>query len=496
MNEFFFHRPDLARQLAGDLLGKGLFGPGSGMFLAGPRRTGKSEFVKRDLIPEMKAQDVTTIYVDLWASKARDPGDVISDAVKSALAETVVSPIKLAVRDIKASKFSLPGFSFDIASIGMPERWSLSEGLATLSRRTGRQICFVIDEAQQTTVSEAGKDAMFGLKAAREALNQTGKGLRGGHSKANLMLVFTGSNRGKLTSLVLGREEAFYGAQVSAFPLLGNDYARAYAAHVNTRLASDARFDVEEVVQAFSLVWMKPEMLEAAAAKAVLGQNGGLLVAAGEIRFDVWRRLSSQWEAMTPLERVVVKLIAAEIVVEPFSSESAQKFGSYTGRVPSRSQIVTALKSLTDSSVLWRSAKGVYLPEDPELADWLDDVQPDVGTDIWQDSSHSGTVTDAIDPCSRLVTEILQTGVRQEDLAEMALVTPKTLRSWRDGTEPKSQKHAKRIRVLHRAIVGSGMQWQKLVEVVPDAADRLRRQVVDLEAFLVASSPDGSTTGR
>ena len=55
----------------------------SGLFLAAPRRTGKSTFLREDMLPAMQKRGWTTIYVDLWADKSKDPALLITSAVKA-----------------------------------------------------------------------------------------------------------------------------------------------------------------------------------------------------------------------------------------------------------------------------------------------------------------------------------------------------------------------------------------------------------------------------
>ena len=51
MADPFFHRPDLANDLADTILADGALAPArSGLFLAAPRRTGKSTFLREDLM--------------------------------------------------------------------------------------------------------------------------------------------------------------------------------------------------------------------------------------------------------------------------------------------------------------------------------------------------------------------------------------------------------------------------------------------------------------
>lgn len=57
----------------------------SGLFLSAPRRTGKSTFLRNDLIPAVEKAGAVAIYVDLWADKTRDAGDLIAEAIRDAL---------------------------------------------------------------------------------------------------------------------------------------------------------------------------------------------------------------------------------------------------------------------------------------------------------------------------------------------------------------------------------------------------------------------------
>jgi hypothetical protein len=70
---FVFRRPALASSIADGLVGAGLQDFTSGLFLAAPRRTGKSTFLREDLIPHCQARGWLTVYVDLWADKEKIP---------------------------------------------------------------------------------------------------------------------------------------------------------------------------------------------------------------------------------------------------------------------------------------------------------------------------------------------------------------------------------------------------------------------------------------
>jgi len=54
----------------------------NGLFLAAPRRTGKSTFLQGDLTPALQQAGVEVVYVDLWADTRRDPGTLDIDTSK------------------------------------------------------------------------------------------------------------------------------------------------------------------------------------------------------------------------------------------------------------------------------------------------------------------------------------------------------------------------------------------------------------------------------
>lgn len=91
-----FHRAVLAQELVTALQGAALLGDAhNGLFLAAPRRTGKSTFLQGDLRPALQAAGVVVVYVDLWADSRRDPGVLIAEAIARAL----VTPTNKVRRD-------------------------------------------------------------------------------------------------------------------------------------------------------------------------------------------------------------------------------------------------------------------------------------------------------------------------------------------------------------------------------------------------------------
>lgn len=84
-----FPRRELAAQMARQLLHPGVLDEGlrSGLFLSGLRRTGKTTFLRNDLIPALEQQGALVIYVDLWSDTKVSPAELVHRAVRHALAE-------------------------------------------------------------------------------------------------------------------------------------------------------------------------------------------------------------------------------------------------------------------------------------------------------------------------------------------------------------------------------------------------------------------------
>jgi len=192
-------RTDLARRYADALTGRAAFDCRSGLFLAAPR----PGFVLHDLVPELQARGILTVYVDL-SDRLRDPAALVADALKAALRD--------AQGWLSAGLERLgigPRVAFDVEGIGAGQGPTLTQALRVLAERANKPVTLIIDEAERAATTEAGANMMHALKAARDAL---------GHAEAGatprLMLVFAGSDRGALASLVLRRDQPFFGAEI------------------------------------------------------------------------------------------------------------------------------------------------------------------------------------------------------------------------------------------------------------------------------------------
>lgn len=369
-----FKRTELANEVADKILFTSpTSASSSGLFLAAPRRTGKSTFLREDLRPQLEAKGALVLYVDLWENRQTDPGDAIVNAIRTELAKHD-GVIKRLVKSTGLDKISIAGTSFTLDRLGLAQGISLSAALSALSDDVQTPIVLVIDEAQHAITTEGGTNALFALKAARDELNSTRhKGLR---------VVATGSNQDKLAMLRNSKEQAFFGAPLVRFPSLGRDYVEWFCAHADL----GASIDPDVVFDLFSKASFRPEILGAAA--------DTLRFAFGVEKKDIASRFyeevqleidSTNKEAMrvihslTPLQSAVFLVLAkAGPDYAPFEAKtmvlyqgSMSSISPESDVAPDLSNVQQALVALQEKGLVWKAARGVYALEDTSLGELL-----------------------------------------------------------------------------------------------------------------------------
>lgn len=378
MGAFHFERADLAKSYADALAGRSPFGYASGLFLAAPRRTGKSTFLRRDLVPQLKADGFTVLYVDLWSDRDADPAELILRAVAAGAAQGP-NRMRKAWDALGIRAISVGGVT--IATGDDPPDAPRAAPAATLTDAStqlhkaggGAPVALIVDEAQHGLSSEAGIAAMFALKAARDAMNQDTD-----ETPLPLSLIFTGSHRDKLSALVLERDQPFFGASVTEFPTLGADYAQAYVDWINPQLAADNQFDPADAAAAFDLLGARPEpfrdLLRDVALSGFGAQSLGdtLATKAETIRDRLWEQYDSDFGQLTAMQRSVMHLVAEKGAgFAPFTKETLKLVGERIGKPVSASAMQSALDGLRDKGLIWRSGRGLYAVEDQGLVAWI-----------------------------------------------------------------------------------------------------------------------------
>lgn len=371
MKKITFHRENLAKSYCESLEGVGIADATSGLFLAAPRRVGKSTFLLEDLVPQAEKQDWLPIYVDLWSAKTVDPALLITEAIKNIIASHQSKLKKLADK-VQVKKVNiLKLVELDFSTPGLPEHITLTDLLKYLVDLVSQPVLLIIDEAQHALSSSAGLEAMFSIKSARDQINSSGEA-------PNLMLVLTGSNRDKLAQLVIKKDQPFFGSEITAFPLLGRDYTDFFTQHMNLALAQNNQLSNASVWEAFKLAGNRPEILRQMVSRVALSNESHSLSTLLEQDASIWHtqlrgEFESDFNALKPLHKAILTLLITEGKAwSPFSDLSLAYYKQATKQdTITTSLIQKAINFLREKGFIWQSSRGAYAVEDESFAEWF-----------------------------------------------------------------------------------------------------------------------------
>lgn len=368
-----YPRADLAQQLVAALQGQALLGDNhNGLFIAAPRRTGKTTFLQRDLLPALEAAGVIVVYVDLWADPRRDPGALIAEAIGRKL-HASLGLVARTARKAGIDKVKIAGaLEIDTSRIGQVDGMTLTDALRAVHDTTGRPVALIVDEAQHALTSEAGEAAMTALKSARDQLN--------GPGTVNLMLVMSGSDRDKLLRLVNSAGAPFYGSQVQRMPELGVDFIAHVAALIEAQRPTLAPVDQPALYQAFKAFGHRPQFFMHALGQVLspfAGLEGrfepALLEAARTQEQQDEAQMETDFQSLRKLEQAVLWLMLEQgSRYRPYGADALRFYREKTGHPVSVAQAQKALESLRQRTpaLVWKSARGEYAVQDAAMHRW------------------------------------------------------------------------------------------------------------------------------
>jgi len=368
-----FPRTELAQELARALQGKNLFGDShNGLFLAAPRRTGKSTFLRQDLKPELERQGLIVVYVDLWSDQRRDPGELIANAVARAL-HPHLGLIAKAAKATGLESVTLAGaLKIDTSRIGQIDGTTLVDALRALHAASEAPVVLIIDEAQHALTSEAGEAVMAALKSTRDQLNAPGK--------VDLMLVMSGSDRDKLLRLVNSNSAPFYGSQIQHMPELGDDFIAYVASLIETQRPALRPVDKAELSTAFARFGRRPQFFLTALGEALSPVSGSVgrfepavSGAAEQRQRDDEAQMESGYLGLKPLERAVLwRLLEQSQRFRPYDAEALRFYQDKIGHRVTAQKAQTALENLRQQTppMVWKSARKEYAVDDAAMHRW------------------------------------------------------------------------------------------------------------------------------
>lgn len=384
-----YRRPDLARAMAKQLLHPGVLDEGlrSGLFISGLRRTGKTTFLRNDLIPALEQAGALVIYVDLWSDTLVSPSKLLHTAIRQTLQDLETPSSALLDRlkrigglDIEALGFK---FGFTVNSVGKQDGPTLAQVLTEVVDKAKTDIVLIIDEVQHAITSEEGQQLLLALKAARDAINP--RPATPGH----FIFIGTGSHRALVSELTARRNQAFAGATSIPFPLLENDYVE-YLLERLAQQGTNRLPSLDVATQAFKTLGNRPEEMIKALRQLLTGSpmsvdpNTQLPVIAGTLRSMAADIELMKVDQLGSLAQAVFGRIAGSEgdAKGLFSADAAADYSKAVGRDVRIDEIQPVVNQLVDDNIIMRRGHGLYCVTDPfvqeiwrERRDFLDRIE-------------------------------------------------------------------------------------------------------------------------
>jgi hypothetical protein len=370
-----YPRPALAEEMVAAMQGKAAFSDAhNGLFLAAPRRTGKSTFLQMDLRPALERQGVAVVYVDLWADQRRDPGALVAEAIGRALQPHLGRVAKVA-KAVGVESVTIAGaLKIDTGRIGQLDGATLPDALRALHEAAKAPVALIVDEAQHALTSEAGEAAMAALKSARDQINRPGA--------VNLMLVMSGSDRDKLLRLVNTNGAPFYGLQIQRMPELGQDFIARIVRLIEAQRPDVKPVDADALLVAFQTFGSRPQFFmealgQALSPLAALSTRFEPVVvqAARQRLVDDEAQMDSDYLGLKPLEQAVLwRLLEQGQRFRPYDAEALRFYCEKTGAPVTAQKAQNALEALRQRTpaMVWKSARGEYAVDDAAMHRWFE----------------------------------------------------------------------------------------------------------------------------
>ncbi|CAB3750926.1 AAA family ATPase [Paraburkholderia humisilvae] len=328
------------------------------------RRMGKTEFLRRDLLPAAQERGYLAAYTNFWDSRSSPAPSLVSalaDALEPHGLRAVLAKLGNPVRKIKASAKIPGGVEGALeAELSAPEANSgvaLREVLRQLDRQK-KPLLLVIDEAQVLARAEHTEFA-HALRAALDI------------RKDRIKVIFAGSSETTLREMFARASEPFYNwAALEPFPLLGDEFV-AFTIRLMNRMAR-RRLTLEQGKYVFEELHRTPEFFKRFIERYMLYQLDGHEAALAHTKASVFsdENFLKQWTAMKAADQIVIGLLARG-ETDIHSAAGLKRLTQLLGKIATKNTSAQALRRLQAHNVVTRLAIGDYRIEDEAFAEWI-----------------------------------------------------------------------------------------------------------------------------
>lgn len=361
-----FPRPTLAQAYLAQLLeGE------EPLALFSPRRTGKTEFLRKDLTPAADAAGMLVVYVDLWQDKT-SAAVALTYALSSAVDDLLVPSSKVGrglAAPVRGVSILGSGVTFgEDAKRAEPESQfvEIDQLLRRLTLESGKKVLLLLDEVQQLALDQDGEAIVAALRASLTKL------------QGRVYAVLTGSSRDLLNDLFFRAKAPMYEfASVIRFPLLGKEFIE-YALERFRRL-TDRTLDVQEMLPAFERLDHRPKLL--ARLLEQLESHPQLSIAdalrALQVERDREHDYAGAWRSLSALQQALLVRVAAG--AELYSAKALEDYGVRLGTSVNPGSVKRAVDQLRKKGMLTKLSEGLIF-ESNTFLEFVQKADPEKGS--------------------------------------------------------------------------------------------------------------------
>jgi len=354
-----FPRPDLAHSYlqAFDLK----LSSARGLFAR--RRMGKTEFLRRDLLPAAVERGYLVAYTNLWDNRSSPDAALVAalaEALEPQGVKAIVARLAKPVRKVKVGA-KLPGgaegsLEADLAAPS-DRSMALREVLKQLDKQK-RPLLLVIDEAQ-VLASASHADFAHALRAALDI------------RKERIKVIFAGSSETTLREMFARASEPFYNwAALEPFPLLGDEFVEFTVKLLNTMARKT--LTLQQGKHAFSELHHTPEFFKRFVERYMLYQVQGEASALAHTKASVFsdEHFLKQWSTLIPADQAIITLIARG-ESDLHGVAGLARLSELLEKTATKNTVAQALRRLQATNAVTRLGIGDYRIEDEAFAEWI-----------------------------------------------------------------------------------------------------------------------------
>lgn len=339
---------------------------GSKVVLCSPRRYGKSSLAQI-VLSKLKKEGLLTAYVDIFPVTSeqdfivRFASSVYKGIGKDVSPKTFADRVKgLFTKIVPSIDFGPDGYSISAKYNGSEKADlvldDLMEGLGKYVQKSKKQACVVLDEFQEITELEASKK-IEGILRSHSQRQQDISYFYVGSRRRILMDMFTNKARPFYESAFFYElkeiaESDFVPYIVKLFKETGKNCTTSVAEAIYRSVKGYPYY----VQKLSSIAW---DETENECDMDIVKRSFGALVRTEAVDFE------GLWGGLTMVQRSVLKMIAAEPGLSPYSKEAMEK-----SRV-SAGGIQKALKALIAKDTVEKTNDGSFRLTDPVMEAWL-----------------------------------------------------------------------------------------------------------------------------